>query len=188
MLYRVINAIQQVANNPVIWSVFEMEEGQPVDDSFFMGVGSLVVIGSLLLELFILAVIIVISCFLFRHEQKKKRTCSKKVDARIIDIIEHTNSKGFRTYSVVLEYYVNGAFYTKELSVGADARDMHVGSTYKSLLVNPRNPLEIYEPKPIKIITILVAIPICVIGFLLLQDIFNGFTELIELFEMSKLI
>lgn len=188
MLYRVINAIQQVANNPVIWSVFEMEEGQPVDDSLFIGVGSFVVISSLLFKLIILAVIIVIACVLFKSKEKKKRNFSKVVDARIKDKFEQLTPIGVISCTLVLEYYVNGKFYTKEISVGTEGKDMHRGSIYRNLLINPNNPHEVYDTKRVNVITIIIAIIVGILVCALLYSMFIDVLSLIDLLEINKLM
>ncbi|MEE0059840.1 MAG: hypothetical protein UE295_03315 [Acutalibacteraceae bacterium] len=150
---------------------------------FFEGIQSNYFAGlmvKLLFEVLILASIISMCYYLYKRRVRKKKICTQKVDAKVIEIKTSIGSKGQRMYSPVFEYIVNGITYRKESSIGASWCNMKVGSTYKTLYVNPHNPVEIYEVAGINGITIFCVLVVSIIILALSGVIFNDFTLLIE--------
>ena len=106
-----------------------------------------------------------------RLKGKKLKTCSYKTTAEIVGVY---NTDHYRyqdidecyvgNFAPVYEYYYNGQYYTAVSSISTPSPNLQIGSTI-TLHINPRNPLDIYEPEAGKVFYVIAMVVgvICII-------------------------
>ncbi len=86
----------------------------------------------------------------FRTLHRLKRECTETVQGMCIDVLRrrtHSHKGGSSTvYCPVYEYFFNNERYESEYRNYSNIRVPHVGDV-DTLLINPKNPYEFYEPK-----------------------------------------
>lgn len=111
-----------------------------------------------------------------RSRRKNLEKYSYKTTAKIVGFqnttrLRYQGSRNDYTdgCAPVYEYYYNGQYYTAVSSISTPSPNLQIGSTI-TLHINPRNPLDIYEPEAAKVFYVIAMVVgvICIIVSIIL--------------------